>query len=137
MNASRSHPAAAVAIAFLVVGGLPAPAAAQTIVWNDNTFGPPRAITKGMEAMVEHYKRASGGKFEIKIAYGAALGPDKQVPEAIKAGGYEAGQMCVGYYPNKFPLLSVMELPFLVPARTEAHAKVYDAVLHHPLIEKA
>jgi TRAP-type C4-dicarboxylate transport system substrate-binding protein len=136
MKMSRSHPATAVAIALLIAGGLSAPAAAQTIVWNDNVFGPPRALTKGMEAMVEHYKRASGGKFEIKIAYGSALGPEKQTPEAIKAGGYEAGMMCVGYYPNKFPLLSVMELPFLVPARTAAHAKVYEAVLHHPLIEK-
>lgn len=136
MNAFRSHPATAVAIAFLIAGGLSAPATAQTIVWNHNVFGPPRAITKGIEAMAAEYKKASGGSFEIKLAYGAALGPTKQIPEAIKAGGYEGGQMCVGYYPNKFPLLSVMELPFLVPSRTEDHAKVYAAVVNHPLIAK-
>jgi TRAP-type C4-dicarboxylate transport system substrate-binding protein len=44
--------------------------------------------------------------------------------------------MCAGYYPNKFPLLTVMELPFLTPAKTADHAKVYEAVMHHPLIVK-
>jgi signal transduction histidine kinase/GAF domain-containing protein len=42
--------------------------------------------------------------------------------------------MCAGYYPAKFPLLSVMELPFLSPAEPKIHAKIYDAVIHHPLI---
>jgi TRAP-type C4-dicarboxylate transport system substrate-binding protein len=136
MKLSRVHPATAVAIALFIAGGVPAPALAQTIVWNHNIFGPPRAITRGMEAEVEYYKKVSGGKFEIKVSYGAALGPEKQTPEAIESGGYEGGQMCVGYYPNKFPLLSVMELPFLVPSHTEDHAKVYTAVINHPLIVK-
>jgi TRAP-type C4-dicarboxylate transport system substrate-binding protein len=68
--------------------------------------------------------------------YGGALGPEKQVPESIKSGGYEGGLMCAGYYPNKFPLLTVMELPFLTPADTGAHAKIYEAVAAHPLIVK-
>jgi TRAP-type C4-dicarboxylate transport system substrate-binding protein len=112
------------------------PAAAQKTVWNHNIFGPPRAVTAGIEVMAEFYKKESDGAFEIKIAYGAALGPEKQVPEAIKSGGYEGGQMCAGYYPNKFPLLSVMELPFLAPRSLEENAKVNHAVLSHPLIAK-
>jgi TRAP-type C4-dicarboxylate transport system substrate-binding protein len=66
----------------------------------------------------------------------AALGPPKQVPESIKSAGYEGGQMCVGYYPNKFPLLSVMELPFLLPRDVEKRAKVEAAVFAHPEIVK-
>ncbi|MGH8687479.1 MAG: TRAP transporter substrate-binding protein DctP [Burkholderiales bacterium] len=123
-------------VAVLAIVCFSAPALAQTTTWNYNIFGPPRALTKGMEVMVEHFKQASGGKFEIKLSYGSALGPEKQTPEAIKSGGYEGGQICVGYYPNKFPLLSAMELPFLVPSRTADQAKVYEAVMHHPLIEK-
>ena len=111
-------------------------ASAQTVVWNHNIFGPPRAVTAGIEAMVEFFKKESNGGLEIKIAYGAALGPEKQVPESIKSGGYEGGQMCAGYYPNKFPLLSVMELPFLAPRSLEDNAKVNHAVLSHPLIVK-
>jgi TRAP-type C4-dicarboxylate transport system substrate-binding protein len=111
-------------------------AAAQTVVWNHNVFGPPRAVTAGIEAMAAFFKKESNGTFEIKIAYGAALGPEKQVPESIKSGGYEGGQMCAGYYPNKLPLLTVMELPFLPPRSLEANAKVNQAVLNHPLIVK-
>jgi len=136
MERYRVHTATAVAIALLLAGGASAPALAQTTVWNHNIFGPPRAITKGMEAMVADFQRASGGSLDIKIAYGSALGPEKQTPEAIKSGGYEGGQICVGYYPNKFPLLSAMELPFLAPRKTADHAKVYAAVLNHPLIVK-
>jgi len=136
MQQARVYPAAAFAIALFAAGGVSTPALAQTIVWNHNIFGPPRALTRGMEAMVEHYKKVSAGKFEIKVSYGAALGPEKQTPEAIKSGGYEGGQICVGYYPNKLPLLSVMELPFLVPSHIADHAKVYMAVINHPLIVK-
>jgi TRAP-type C4-dicarboxylate transport system substrate-binding protein len=40
--------------------------------------------------------------------------------------------MCVGYYPNKYPLLSVMELPFLLPVSLEQRSKVEMAVMNHP-----
>jgi TRAP-type C4-dicarboxylate transport system substrate-binding protein len=123
-------------VALLLALGVTTPAYAEKIVWNHNVFGPPRAVTKGIEAFAEFYKKESNGDLEIKIAYGAALGPEKQTPESIKSGGYEGGQMCAGYYPNKFPLLSVMELPFLAPRDIVANAKVNHAVFHHPLIVK-
>jgi TRAP-type C4-dicarboxylate transport system substrate-binding protein len=128
--------AGAIAIGLLVVSASTYPVAAEKVVWNHNIFGPPRAVTAGVEAMVEFYKNESKGDLEIKIAYGAALGPEKQAPEAIKTGGYEGAQMCAGYYPAKFPLLTVMELPFLAPRDIEDNAKVNHAVLSHPLIVK-
>jgi TRAP-type C4-dicarboxylate transport system substrate-binding protein len=123
-------------IACAVVSGLATVASAQTVVWNHNVFGPPRAVTAGIEVMADFFKKESKGALEIKLAYGAALGPEKQVPEGIKSGGYEGGMMCAGYYPNKFPLLTVMELPFLPPRDLAHNAKVYEAVLNHPLIAK-
>ncbi len=126
----------AITAALLATSIGASPANAQKIVWNHNVFGPPRAVTKGIEAMSDFYKKESNGTFEIKIAYGSALGPERQAPEAIKSGGYEGAQMCVGYYPNKLPLLSVMELPFLTPRSTADRAKVENAVLNHPLIVK-
>lgn len=130
--------AGAIAIGLLVAGSLgsAAPAAAEKIVWNHNIFGPKRAVTAGIEAISEYYAKESKGELEIKIHYGAALGPERQTPESIKSGGYEGGQMCAGYYPNKFPLLTVMELPFLAPRDTADRAKVDHAVLSHPLIVK-
>ncbi len=114
--------------------GTPVAVSAQDIVWNINIFGSSRAVTRGIEAMVEFYKKESGGKFDLKLAYGAALGPERQTPEAIKSGGYEGGLMCAGYYPNKMPLLSGMELPFLAPSKTEDRAKVDAAVYANPMI---
>ena len=128
--------ASAVAIVIAATFAAPAPSHAQKIVWNHNIFGPKRALTAAMETVRGYLEKASNGQLQIKISYGSALGPTKQIPEAIKSGGYEGGQMCAGYYPNKFPLLTVMELPFLTPAKTVDHAKVYEAVMRHPLIVK-
>jgi TRAP-type C4-dicarboxylate transport system substrate-binding protein len=128
--------AGAAAIALALASMTTTAASAETTVWNYNVFGPPRAVTASIEVMADLLKKESNGQFEIKIAYGAALGPERQVPESIKSGGYEGGQMCAGYYPNKFPLLTVMELPFLPPRDIMDNAKVYKAVINHPLIAK-
>jgi TRAP-type C4-dicarboxylate transport system substrate-binding protein len=128
--------AGTIGISIAVVSGAATVASAQTIIWNHNLFGPPRAVTAGMEAMAEFYKKESNGTFEIKLSYGSALGPEKQIPEGIKSGGYEGGMLCAGYYPNKFPLLMVMELPFLPPRSLDDNAKVNETVLNHPLIVK-
>ena len=69
--------------------GVATPAFAQTVVFNHNIFGPPREVTAGIEAIAEFYKKESNGAFEIKIAYGSALGPERQAPESIKTRGYE------------------------------------------------
>jgi TRAP-type C4-dicarboxylate transport system substrate-binding protein len=84
---------------------------AQTTTWRINLFGPPRAVTAGIEAVAAFYKKESNGTLDMQLSYGSSLGPEKQIPEGIKSGGYEGGMMCAGYYPNKFPLLTVMELP--------------------------
>ena len=131
----RSSIAFAAATAVAAVVATPA-SAQQKITWNHNVFGPPRAVTAGLDAMAAFFKKESNGNFEIKIHYGAALGPERQVPESIKAGGYESGMLCVGYYPGKLPLTTVLELPFLPPAKLADNAKVNEAVLNHPAIVK-
>lgn len=131
---TRRTVAALVCIAGMFATALSA--LAQEHVWNINIFGPKRALTKGIEAFAEFYAKESNGAIDIRLAYGSALGPEKQTPEAIKSFGYEGGQMCVGYYPNKFPLLSAMELPFLLPSSTADRAKVDKAIVAHPLIVK-
>jgi TRAP-type C4-dicarboxylate transport system substrate-binding protein len=123
-----------ISIAIAVVFAAATSANAATTVWNHNVFGPPRAVTAGIEAMAEFFKKESKGDVEIKIVYGGALGPERQIPEGVKSGGFESGQMCAGYYPNKFPLLTVMELPFLPPRDLAANADVNEAVFNHPLI---
>lgn len=128
--------ATSVVAGALVVALSATTASAQTVTWNFNVFGPPRAVTAGIDAVAEFFKKESNGQFEIKVAYGAALGPERQAPEAIKSGGYEGGLLCAGYYPNKFPLMTVMELPFLPPRSLADNASVYAAVQNHPAIIK-
>jgi TRAP-type C4-dicarboxylate transport system substrate-binding protein len=109
-------------------------ASAKTI-WNYNTFGGKRAFTKGIETMKEEMEKAGGGDFELRINYADALGPTKQNPDNVKIGAFEAGQICVGYYPNKFPLMSVMELPFLPPRDIHAMQLVQEDLQANPLIK--
>lgn len=104
---------------------------ADKVTWNLNMWGGRRAFTEGLEGMKIELEKVSSD-FELKIHYGDALGPRKQNPENIKVQAMEAGQLCAGYYPNKFPLYTVMELPFLLPRDLEARAKVEMAVHEHP-----
>jgi TRAP-type C4-dicarboxylate transport system substrate-binding protein len=105
-------------------------------VWNFNMWGGKRAFTAGVETINKMAKADTNGEFEINIQYGDALGPRKQNPENIKNGAMEAGQLCVGYYPNKYPLTAAMELPFLLPRDLQARANVELEVLAHPEIVK-
>jgi len=120
---------ATLAVALPLAGA----AQAQT-VWNFNMFGPKRALTAGIESMAEAVAKDTNGQLTINVQYGDALGNRKQNPENVKTGVYEAAQMCVGYYPNKYPLLSVMELPFLAPRDLAIRAKVEMEVMAHPAI---
>ena len=127
---------ATVAAAGLFVAGTVAVAsdAMAKTVWEYSIWGGKRAVTAGIEKMKEVLETAAGGDFELKINYGSVLGPLKQNPENVRAGAFEAGAMCSGYYPNKFPLISVLELPFLPPRDLEARAKVEKALMDNPLI---
>lgn len=121
-----------VAVLSMVFGVFGAASSADKVVWNFNVWGGKRAFTKGVEILKQELEAAGKGSFELKINYGDALGPKKQNPENIKVRAFEAGQLCVGYYPGKYPLLSVMELPFLLPRDIRARAKVEMAVLSQP-----
>ena len=101
-------------IVLLIFGCLPA-MAADTTTWNFNVWGGKRAFTTGIETIKKILEAEGNGSFKLRINYGDALGPPKKSPESVRVNAFEAAQFCVGYYPNKFPLLSVLELPFLLP----------------------
>ncbi len=133
-NLPKKAIGSALAIGMVAAGlGAATEASAKTI-WNHNAFGGKRAVTVALEDIKEDLEKAGGGDFELKIHYASALGPAKQIPENIKIGAVESGMNCVGYYPNKFPLLSVMELPFLAPASARQSAAVQKEIMAHPLI---
>ena len=120
-------------IILLVFSSLPT-MAADTTTWNFNVWGGKRAFTTGIETIKEILEAEGNGSFELRINYGDALGPPKKNPESVRVNAFEAAQFCVGYYPNKFPLLSVLELPFLLPTQLRQRANIEMEVLAHPLI---
>ena len=135
---SRKLLLSAIAVGFTAAGFAAATGsaiAAKKTIWNFNVWGGKRAFTAGIESIKADLEAAAPGQFELKISYADALGHRKQNSENIKVGAFEAGQICVGYYPAKYPLLSVMELPFLLPVPLEQRAKVEMAVMNHPLIK--
>ncbi len=119
-----------------MAAGAPTTADAEKVVWKFNIWGGKRAFTAGIESLKTSLEAAGKGDFELNINYGDALGPRKQNPHNIRNGAFEAGQMCVGYYPGNFPLLGVMELPFLLPGDLHKRAAVEMAVMNHPDIVK-
>ena len=127
--------AVTLATTFFLLTFLPALGADKT-TWNFNIWGGQRAFTTGIETIKSVLEAAGEGSFELRINYGDALGPPKKNPESVRANAFEAAQFCVGYYPNKFPLLSVLELPFLLPTDLQQRANVEMEVLAHPLIVK-
>ena len=122
-----------VLVALLFATGAPVTAAEST-VWNFNIWGGKRAFTIGIETIKNILEAEAPGSFELRINYGDALGPPKKNPESVRVNAFEAAQFCVGYYPNKFPLLSVLELPFLLPTKLRQRANIEMEVLAHPLI---
>ena len=120
-------------IALIFIANVPVVAADST-VWNFNIWGGKRAFTVGIETIKKVLEAEAPGLFELRINYGDALGPPKKNPESVRVNAFEAAQFCVGYYPNKFPLLSVLELPFLLPTNLRERANIEMEVLAHPLI---
>lgn len=128
---------AVAALAFGLIRGerASAPESGGKLVWKYSVWGPPRAFTRSVEEAKVLWEAAGKGRFELQIAYGSALSPEKENLDSIKLGVIEGAYICIGYGPNKTPLAQVLELPFLLTDDMRVNARVIDGVMQHPLIE--
>lgn len=126
----------AAAIVLMVSLLLPASVFAAKITWNYSVWGPKRAFTAGIEKAKEMMESASNGDFQLTIHYAGEISPAKENLDGVKIGAFEAAALCLGYHPNKWPLATVLELPFLLTEDLEANAKIEDAVYNHPAVAK-
>ena len=84
-----------VAIALAVIAVLAAlqmssrEVAPARITWNISVWGPPRAVTRGIEAAKRMLEDTGAGSFEWKIYYGSTLSPEKEGLDSIKIGAVE------------------------------------------------
>jgi TRAP-type C4-dicarboxylate transport system substrate-binding protein len=112
------------------------PEAGGPVVWKYSVWGPSRAFTRGIESAKSQWEAAGKGRFELQVAYGSALSPEKENLDSIRLGIIEGACVCIGYGPNKTPLAQVLELPFLLTDDMRVNARVIDAVMQHPLVEQ-
>mgnify|MGYP006285600939 FL=1 len=86
-----------------------------------------------MAAWAERMEEVTDGKLQVTIFPGGALGkPPHQYDNAVK-GITDIAFGLQSYTPGRFPLTSVMELPFLVPSGeigARALWRLYEARLH-------
>lgn len=123
------------ALVVLLAGLLLPGGAVLAQTWNYSVWGPKRAFTAGIEKAKEMME-AADPDFELKIHYAGEISPAKENLDGIKIGAFEAAALCIGYHPNKWPLASVLELPFIMSTDLRTNAKVQAAVFQHQAVRR-
>jgi TRAP-type C4-dicarboxylate transport system substrate-binding protein len=105
---------------FLVslVLGISVPATAQqTINLRLSSFVPPKHFMNAaiLEPWAKAIETRTNGKLKIRIYAGAALGKPQDQYDITVRGAADIAWGVGAYNPGRFPLTSVMELPFMYP----------------------
>ena len=109
---------AAAFMACLVLGLLPSADAQEVINLRLSSFVPAKHFmnTKVLEPWIATVEKRTAGKLKIKLFPGSTLGkPQAQYDMAVR-GVADITWGILGYTPGRFPLATVMELPFLSPS---------------------
>jgi TRAP-type C4-dicarboxylate transport system substrate-binding protein len=101
-----------------LVLGISIPAMAQqTINLRLSSFVPPKHFMNAaiLEPWVKAIETRTNGKLKIRIYAGAALGKPQDQYDITVRGAADIAWGVGAYNPGRFPLTSVMELPFMYP----------------------
>ncbi|MGJ8611129.1 MAG: C4-dicarboxylate ABC transporter substrate-binding protein [Octadecabacter sp.] len=114
-------------------------AAAQTVEgpevnWSLSFFGNPRALSAGMEAIIEEVKVQTDGNFNIEIFYGGQLSDSRENLDGIQLNAFEGAGICNFYHPGKNPAWMVFSLPFLPLGDPAVDQYVRGKLFEHPAI---
>jgi TRAP-type C4-dicarboxylate transport system substrate-binding protein len=122
---------AVVMVAAMAVAGWPAAGAATT--WKAAISGQSRTSSQPFEWYAKEVAAKTGGQLKIELVYtGADRGSSV---ELLKSGAAEAGYLCAGYFADKMPLTTVMELPMFAPSSVAVLGRVDLALADHPAIQ--
>lgn len=105
------------------------------VKWKLAAWGKPRAATQGVETLRKFMDERTGGKFKIQIGY-ESFGQPKELLDLLKVGSLEMTNICASYHPEKLPVYSALDLPFLPIPNTDVQEKVHLAFHEHPLVVK-
>ncbi|MBM3646335.1 MAG: C4-dicarboxylate ABC transporter substrate-binding protein [Alphaproteobacteria bacterium] len=103
--------------------------------WKLAAWGKPRAATQNIETLRKFMDERTGGKFKIQIGY-ESFGQPKELLDLLKVGSLEMTNICASYHPEKLPVYSALDLPFLPIQDTSVQEKVHLAFHNHPLVLK-
>ncbi|MBW1997109.1 MAG: TRAP transporter substrate-binding protein [Deltaproteobacteria bacterium] len=105
---------AAVAI-NLLLGSLHLTMAQETFQLRLSSFVPPKHFMNAgiLQPWVDKIEKRSGGKLKIRIYSGSALGKPQDQYDIVLRGAADIAWGVAAYNPGRFPLTTVMELPFM------------------------
>ncbi len=132
----------AIVVAMAGVMAFPASVLAQGAIvdgpevrWKLGAWGKPRAATQNVETLKKFMEERTGGKFKIQIGY-ESFGNPKELLDLLKVGSLDATNICASYHPEKLPVYSALDLPFLPIPDTTVQERVHNAFHKHPLVLK-
>jgi TRAP-type C4-dicarboxylate transport system substrate-binding protein len=114
----------------------PAVSGSDVIKWTVALWGGERDWTRPLHYWAKDMAERTNGRWQIELSYGSVLSPSKEHLDGIKGGLFEACQFCASYAPGKTPLITVFELPFILPHDAEKISQLMAALYEHPAIRK-
>lgn len=105
------------ALAVSIVGLSRMAQAKEVYKFRLSSFTPPmHFMNKGiLEPWIKQVAAKSGGRIEIKLFPGSALGKPRDQYDMAVRGVCDISWGILAYMPGRFPLSTVVELPFMVP----------------------
>ena len=100
------------------------------MTWDFALYGRPRAITSGMEKVVDYVSEKTNGDFTINIHWGTLAQP-REFLDGIAIGAFQTAYYAAGFSPGKTPLATVFDLPFLPITSYDQSVRVFDAFLNY------
>lgn len=114
----------AVALLFTVIVAKPTPA--ETIKLRVYYHGAPRGgQSLFYQAWIKKVEEATGGRVKMTFYPGAVLGPPMEAYTMIKDGAVDMGCVIIGFFPGRFPLTNVIQLPFIGLPSAEVGSRIY------------
>jgi len=104
--------------------------------WDISLWGKPRAFTAGVEKLAALVKGKTGGNWEIKLHYGAALSKSRENLDGLAVDAFQGAMFCNFYHPKKTPALMALTMPFLPMKNWADNRKIRDTVYNHPAVKK-
>jgi TRAP-type C4-dicarboxylate transport system substrate-binding protein len=77
------------------------------------------------QAWIKKVEEATGGRVKMTFYPGAVLGPPMEAYEMIKQGAVHMGCIIPGFYPGRFQLTNVVQLPFLGLPSGEVGSRIF------------